>query len=199
MVVLILLLLLGLAAAWIELRHRLRPASPLAMRAIDWRWRLGSEVRVTGVLEISNPHRRMEVFVPEPRVDPVVLGKAAQASFTTTSIEADHPDEDSRADGWPGGLHREGSQVDSCQGHHHPSRSIRDESTGSFDSLWADVHWITTDLRTSGVVRGLSRSNGRSRIGRTPSSASVTDVGPALANPSARLPDDRSTFCGLTP
>ena len=51
-------------------------------------------------LEISNPHRRMEVFVPE-LVDPVLLGQADPTGLqVTTRIEARHPDEESRPDGY---------------------------------------------------------------------------------------------------
>lgn len=144
MVVLILLLLLGLAVAWIELRHRLRPASPLTMRAIDWAVApLGSEVRVTGVLEISNPHHRMEVFVPELRVDPVLLGKAAPSQLqVTTTIDADHPDEDSRADGYWAAYIVKGRKSTRAK----VTITLRDPSGSNpldrFDSLWADVHWI---------------------------------------------------------
>lgn len=53
---------LGLAVAWLELRHRLRPASPLRMTPRDWRFDdLGGRLRIEGVLEISNPHPRMEL------------------------------------------------------------------------------------------------------------------------------------------
>ena len=144
MVVLILLLLLGLAVAWIELRHRLRPASPLTMRAIDWAVApLGSEVRVTGVLEISNPHHRMEVFVPELRVDHVLLGKAAPSQLqVTTTIDADHPDEDSRADGYWAAYIVKGRKSTRAK----VTITLRDPSGSNpldrFDSLWADVHWI---------------------------------------------------------
>ena len=56
---------------------------------------------MTGWLEISNPHRRMEVFVPELRVDPVLLGQADPTGLqVTTRIEARHPDEESRPDGY---------------------------------------------------------------------------------------------------
>ena len=164
MVVLILLLLLGLAVAWIELRHRLRPASPLTMRAIDWTVApLGSEVRVTGVLEISNPHRRMEVFVPELRVDPVVLGKAAPSQLqVTTSIEADHPDEESRADGYWAAYIVKGRKSTRAK----VTITLRDPSGTNpldrFDSLWADVHWINYGpfgrlARRQGVLVSLKR------------------------------------------
>lgn len=164
MVVLILLLLLGLAVAWIELRHRLRPASPLTMRAIDWTVApLGSEVRVTGVLEISNPHHRMEVFVPELRVDPVLLGKAAPSQLqVTTTIDADHPDEDSRADGYWAAYIVKGRKSTRAK----VTITLRDPSGSNpldrFDSLWADVHWINYGpfgrlARRQGLLVSLNR------------------------------------------
>ena len=164
MVVLILLLLLGLAVAWIELRHRLRPASPLTMRAIDWAVApLGSEVRVTGVLEISNPHHRMEVFVPELRVDPVLLGKAAPSQLqVTTTIDADHPDEESRADGYWAAYIVKGRKSTRAK----VTITLRDPSGSNpldrFDSLWADVHWINYGpfgrlARRQGLLVSLNR------------------------------------------
>jgi hypothetical protein len=163
-VVLILLLLLGLAVAWIELRHRLRPASPLTMRAIDWTVApLGSEVRVTGVLEISNPHHRMEVFVPELRVEPVLLGKAAPSQLqVTTTIDADHPDEDSRADGYWAAYIVKGRKSTRAK----VTITLRDPSGSNpldrFDSLWADVHWINYGpfgrlARRQGLLVSLNR------------------------------------------
>ena len=164
MVVLILLLLLGLAVAWIELRHRLRPASPLTMRAIDWAVApLGSEVRVTGVLEISNPHHRMEVFVPELRVDPVLLGKAAPSQLhVSTTIDADHPDEESRADGYWAAYIVKGRKSTRAK----VTITLRDPSGSNpldrFDSLWADVHWINYGpfgrlARRQGLLVSLNR------------------------------------------
>ena len=104
MSVLIAPLALGLGVTWLELRHRLRPASPLRLSFRDWNVdNHGDTVHAEGWLEISNPHRRMEVFVPELRIDPVLLGKADLSGLqVTTRIDAQHPDEESRADGyWP--------------------------------------------------------------------------------------------------
>ena len=69
-----LLLAVALLAAvllLLELRHRLRPASPLRLSAGDWRVQSQeSGVQVQGTIAISNPHRRMEVFVPELSLRP---------------------------------------------------------------------------------------------------------------------------------
>ena len=141
MSVLIAPLALGLGVSWLELRHRLRPASPLVLSPSDWSVeRHGDTLQVTGWLEISNPHRRMEVFVPELRVDPVLLGQADPSALeVTTRIEAHHPDEESRADGyWAAYI---------VKGHRSTRARVSIMISGPdawsvVDSLWVDVHWV---------------------------------------------------------
>ena len=141
MSVLIAPLALGLGVSWLELRHRLRPASPLVLSPSDWSVeRHGDTLQVTGWLEISNPHRRMEVFVPELRVDPVLLGQADPSALeVTTRIEAHHPDEESRADGyWAAYI---------VKGHRSTRARVSITISGPdawsvVDSLWVDVHWV---------------------------------------------------------
>ena len=134
-------LALGAGVAWLESRHRLRPASPLRLIARDWEvTSLGGVLRVNGVLEISNPHPRMEVFVPELQVLPTLLGKADLSALTvTTRIQADHPDEAARADGYWAAYIVKGRKTTRAR--------VSIEITGGasleqVDTLWADVQWI---------------------------------------------------------
>ena len=134
-------LALGLGVTWLELRHRLRPASPLRLTPSDWSVeRDGDTLRVTGWLEISNPHRRMEVFVPELRVDPVLLGHADPTGLqVTTRIEARHPDEESRPDGYWAAYIVKGR----CSTRARVSITVSGPDAWSIvDSLWVDVHWV---------------------------------------------------------
>ena len=137
-------LALGLGVTWLELRHRLRPASPLRLIPSNWstvRWeRNGETLQVTGWLEISNPHRRMEVFVPELRVDPVLLGQADPTGLqVTTRIEARHPDEESRPDGYWAAYIVKGR----CSTRARVSITVSGPDAWSIvDSLWVDVHWV---------------------------------------------------------
>ena len=134
-------LALGLGVTWLELRHRLRPASPLRLTSSDWSVeRDGDTLRVTGWLEISNPHRRMEVFVPELRVDPVLLGQADPTGLqVTTRIEARHPDEESRHDGYWAAYIVKGR----CSTRARVSITVSGPDAWSIvDSLWVDVHWV---------------------------------------------------------
>ncbi|MEB3334092.1 MAG: F420-0:Gamma-glutamyl ligase, partial [Cyanobacteriota bacterium] len=101
-----LLLLAGLALALLllvlELRHRLRPASPLRIAASDWKvQRQEHGVLVKGSVTITNPHRRMEVFVPELTLKPTLLGRGSLAGVhVTTEVIPRHPDEEARPDGY---------------------------------------------------------------------------------------------------
>ena len=97
-----LLLIFGLAVAWLESRHRLRPSSPLRMTAGGWKVSKAAEgLQASGWLEISNPHQRMEVMVPELRVEPVVIGRDDITRIKLhTRITPQHPDEEARPDGY---------------------------------------------------------------------------------------------------
>ena len=84
----------------------------------DWRVDdLGGRLRIEGVLEISNPHPRMEIFVPELRVEPVLLGSSDPAGLEVkTRIIADHPDEETRADGYWAAYIVKGRKNHACPG-----------------------------------------------------------------------------------
>ncbi|WP_353292685.1 F420-0:Gamma-glutamyl ligase [Synechococcus sp. M16CYN] len=140
MSLLIALLAFGLGVVWLELRHRLRPSSPLQMHPINWTVSsCPGKLRAEGVLEIHNPHLQMEVFIPELRVNPVLLGKADPSIFqVNTSIKADHPDEETRPDRYWVAYIVKGGKTTRVQ--------ITIDIVGPYplervDSLWVDVHW----------------------------------------------------------
>ncbi len=105
----------GALLLWLELRHRLRPASPLRLDSHSWTVHepaagsateaspgaVTAAISVDGVLRLSNRHARMEVMVPEVELRPTLLGKGDLSGVTVTArLTAAHPDEDSRADGY---------------------------------------------------------------------------------------------------
>ena len=86
---LVLALLLGLTLVVLELRHRLRPASPLRLRAEDFCVEAGSDgLTVSGMVTIHNPHQRMEVMVPEIELRPILLGRGDLAGVTVSISSA---------------------------------------------------------------------------------------------------------------
>ncbi len=141
-VLLIALLLFGLLLLALESRHRLRPSSPLQLRATDFSVRSSpSGLRVEGLLTISNPHRRMEVFVPELWLKPVLLGRADLTPVQLRSrITAAHPDAQARPDGyWAAYIvkGRKSTQAKVC---------VEIDTQGVdpatlLDTLWLEVHW----------------------------------------------------------
>ncbi len=96
------LIFLGILIFWIELNHRLRPSSPLKLKTCDWDiTKTDYGIQVAGWIEISNPHSRMEVMVPELEIRPILLGKEGVNEINTrTSITTYHPDEDPRKDNY---------------------------------------------------------------------------------------------------
>lgn len=163
-VLLVILLLLGLGVFWIEARHRLRPTSPLQLRQLDWNVQVqGKDLELEGWIEISNPHPRMEVMVPEIQVNPVLIGSSDLSDVTVrTRITPHHPDEDTRADGyWPAYIVK-GRKSTRIQ-----VSVILSDLTGvaiadRVDTLWMDVNWVNYGpfgrlARRQGVVVPLRR------------------------------------------
>ena len=161
---LLILLVLGLGVLCLEARHRLRPASPLQLTPRDWSVKVdGIHLKVEGWLEITNPHQRMEVFVPELSVKPVLLGRCDLSALQPrTRLTAHHPDEDARPDGYWAAYIVKGRkttrvhvaiEIDSREGIN---------AAQDVDTLWADVHWINYGpfgrlRRQQGVVVPLRR------------------------------------------
>lgn len=138
-------LLLGLLLLLLELRHRLRPSSPLQLEHGSWRvQRLGDqEVQVEGVISLRNPHPRMEVFVPELAVQPVLLGRGSLEGVQISQrIEALHADEPARPDGyWPAYI---------IKGRRSTQARIQISLKGApdlelrrlLDTLWVWIDWV---------------------------------------------------------
>ncbi len=151
------LLLFGLALVWLELRHRLRPASPLLLEAGPFQVRRqGDALEVEGEIRIRNPHPRMEVFVPEIQVNPVLLGRTDLSGMRRrVQITSMHPDEPPRADGyWAAyivkGLKTTGARLSISL---EPPAGV--DAASILDTLWLDIVWINY-----GPFGRLTRRNG---------------------------------------
>ena len=144
LVVLKLFLLLGLTLLVLELRHRLRPASPLRLRAENFRVEAGSDgLSVSGMVTIHNPHQRMEVMVPEIELRPTLLGRGDLAGVTVSSrIEALHPDEESRPDGYWAAYIVKGRKSTSARIQISLSGAPGQSLDQLLDTLWLEILWV---------------------------------------------------------
>lgn len=163
-VLLLILLLLGLGVLWLEARHRLRPASPLQLSAHDWTIHVdGMDLKVEGWLDIHNPHQRMEVFVPEISVEPVLLGQKDLSSLRPqTKLIAHHPDEETRQDGYWAAYIVKGRKTTRVKVEITIDSQDGVNVAHDVDTLWADVHWVNYGpfgrlQRRQGVVVPLRR------------------------------------------
>jgi hypothetical protein len=141
---LVLALLLGLTLVVLELRHRLRPASPLRLRAEDFRVEAGSDgLTVSGMVTIHNPHQRMEVMVPEIELRPTLLGRGDLAGVTVSSrIEALHPDEESRPDGYWAAYIVKGRKSTSARIQISLNGAPGQSPDQLLDTLWLEILWV---------------------------------------------------------
>jgi hypothetical protein len=141
---LVLALLLGLTLVVLELRHRLRPASPLRLRVEDFRVEAGSDgLTVSGMVTIHNPHQRMEVMVPEIELRPTLLGRGDLAGVTVSSrIEALHPDEESRPDGYWAAYIVKGRKSTSARIQISLNGAPGQSLDQLLDTLWLEILWV---------------------------------------------------------
>ncbi|MCP9774440.1 F420-0:Gamma-glutamyl ligase [Cyanobium sp. WAJ14-Wanaka] len=143
-VLLLAALALGLTLVWLELRHRLRPASPLELKAHDFSVQSSPQgVTVQGEITISNPHRRMEVMVPEIAVEPVLLGQGDLRDVIIKSrVVALHPDEETRPDNYWAAYIVKGRKSTRARIEIQLSTDPGLSLERLVDSLWLDLHWI---------------------------------------------------------
>lgn len=141
---LILLLIIGISVAWLECRHRLRPASPLLIKPREWQVKPGSQSLEAFVwLEIFNPHQRMEVMVPEFKVEPTLLSKADTSTIKVSCrTVAEHPDEESRKDGYWTAYIVKGNKKTRIKVSITLEALPDKDPVEIPDSLWIDVHWL---------------------------------------------------------
>ena len=144
-VVLIAALVFGLALLWLELRHRLRPASPLRLSSSGWKVQRvsDSQWQVKGTLNIRNPHRRMEVFVPEIELKPTLLGRADLSGVNVRcSLSPQHPDEEARADGYWFAYIVKGRKTTQAEALITLEAPAGSDLRNLLDTLWLEILWI---------------------------------------------------------
>ena len=144
-VVLIALLVFALALVWLELRHRLRPRSPLQLSSSHWKVQRHGDQRlqVSGTITISNPHRRMEVFVPELRLQPTLLGRGDLAELTIRSrITPQHPDETARSDGYWFAYIVKGRKSTQAELNLEIEAPAGTDLRSLLDTLWLEILWV---------------------------------------------------------
>ena len=137
-------LLFGLILAVLELRHRLRPASPLKLSSGAWQVRSeANSLVVEGEIQISNPHPRTEVMVPELQVLPTLLGQGrVDAVAIQIQIDPDHPDEPARPDGYWFAYIVKGRKTTSARISLRLSAPAETPIGPLLDTLWLDIDWV---------------------------------------------------------
>ncbi len=141
---LVLLLLFGLGLLVLELRHRLRPASPLQLSPGTFQVRRRAQgLEITGEILIRNPHPRMEVMVPEITVVPTLLGRGDVSQVRhELHITPLHPDEEARPDGYWAAYIVKSRKSTAAHIRLHLIGPSGVDLESMLDTLWMDVHWV---------------------------------------------------------
>ena len=137
----LILLGFGIALIWLEARHRLRPRSPLRLSAEGWQVSPDGDDRwsVNGTVTITNPHPRMEIFVPQLRIKPTLLGREDLSGIRIdTRVVPLHPDEQARSDGYWFAYIVKGHKRTQAR----TELTLRGERLSErLDTLWVEVLW----------------------------------------------------------
>jgi hypothetical protein len=144
-VLLITALIFGLSLLWLEARHRLRPASPLQLSSSDWKVLRQSDQQllIKGTLSITNPHGRMEVFVPEISLRPTLLGRGDLSGLEIRSeIRPQHPDEEARDDGYWFAYIVKGHKTTQAQARVSINAPEGTDLRQLLDTLWLEILWV---------------------------------------------------------
>lgn len=141
---LVVLLLYGLSLLWLELRHRLRPASPLQLTPGSFQVKRKAQgLEITGEITIRNPHPRMEVMVPEIRVRPTLLGRGDVTEVRSqVRITPLHPDEEARPDGYWAAYIVKGRKSTAARLRINLQGPAGMDLEGLLDTAWLEVFWI---------------------------------------------------------
>ena len=149
----------------LELQHRLRPASPLRLKAEAFAVHSTADgYRIEGALTITNPHARMEVFVPEIHLQPTLLGSGAVSGVAVKcKITADHPDAEARSDGYWAAYIVKGHKATRALVEVEIN-AVNGAAANQLDTLWLEVHWVNYGpfgrlQRRDGVLVPLRRPN----------------------------------------
>ena len=141
---LLLLLLFGLTLLGLELRHRLRPASPLRLTPEPFQVRRRAQgLEISGTVRIDNPHPRMEVMVPELRASLTLLGRAdLQAVRQEVRITSLHPDQEARPDGYWAAYIVKGRKSTGARIQINLIGPSGSDLESLLDTIWIDLQWV---------------------------------------------------------
>ena len=131
---------LGLLAV-LELRHRLRPSSPLRMEPGQWRLQQMDESQVRAELELvlANSHAHKEVMVAQLWAKPTMLSRQAVDGIKVKiRITPNHPDVEGRPDGyWAVSILKPKQQMTACL-----ELVLDGEGLLEVQALWLEIGWL---------------------------------------------------------
>ena len=126
--------------ALLELRHRLRPSSPLRMEPGPWRLhRDKSRVRAELQVALINAHAHKEVMVAQLRVQPTMLAKQAVDGINVKiRVAPDHPHAGGRPDGyWPVLILKPEQRMTA-----RLDLVLDGDGLPSLQALWLEIGWL---------------------------------------------------------
>ncbi|MXX09300.1 MAG: F420-0:Gamma-glutamyl ligase [Synechococcus sp. SB0667_bin_8] len=126
--------------ALLELRHRLRPASPLRMEPGPWRLHMDrNQVRVQLQVALVNTHAHKEVMIARLWAEPTMLAtQAVDGINVKLRVTPDHPDAEPRPDGyWAVSILKPRQPMAACL-----DLVLTGAGLPTLQALWLEVGWL---------------------------------------------------------
>ena len=134
-------ILIAIILILIEISHQTRPNSPLTLKPYNWDVKKRkNNISLTGLLRIDNPHKRIEVMVPNLSVRVVPIGNKLNNRLTIqTIIIPHHINQESRNDDyWEAYIVKSKSHTDiSIDINLDLDNNIEIE----LDAIWLEIKW----------------------------------------------------------
>nr|AUG32262.1 hypothetical protein PLO_263 [Paulinella longichromatophora] len=148
----------------LELLHRVRPTSPLKLSFHSWKVNYTDKhLRLKGLLEVSNPHKYMEVMVPNLKLSPTLLGEDdLNSTRIYTKIINNGSTETPRKDSYWVNYIIKGHQRAQTEIEVTIKTESKHNLINFINSLWLEVCWINYGpfgyiYRREGVLIPLNR------------------------------------------
>ena len=134
--------LIIISSVLIELNHQLTRNSPLLIKPKKFKKSISNSIqKYIAWVEISNPHKKMEVMIPSFNVTPKIIGISEDEILNIkTKVIPLHPDfEEENNDYWSAYIlkskHLTTVKIE-------VEFDIKDSSTDKIECLWLDIEWV---------------------------------------------------------
>ncbi len=139
-----LLILVVIGLILLELIHFFRPSSPLELKPHNWQiFKKENEILIIGSIQIYNPHSKMEVMVPELKINPLILSKNSTDGIKIdVKVQSNHPEETGRDDNYWFAYIVKSNKNTYANVKVSLTNPPSENKIKAIENIWIDINWI---------------------------------------------------------